>query len=180
MDALLFKQIQDGHREALNQLFDQYFERLCTVVNVYVNEPGLAEEIVSDLFFNLWVKRNQLQISGSLKAYLYKAACNQAISYLRKPSFPSERLQEDQQYAPIASPEDMLIEQESGRHIQALINSLPKRCQLIFMMHKEDGLSYLQIADILNISVKTVENQMGKALKLLRERYVRYNKFSSR
>lgn len=110
----IFKQIQSDQREALNRLLDLYFVSLCHFTNAYLYDPMLSEEIVSDVFFNLWAKRKTLKITGNIKPYLFKATRNQAISYLRRP-----------------------------------------------------GFHYEEIAELLDISVKTVENQMSKALQLL-------------
>ena len=128
----------------------------------------LAEEIVSDVFFNIWVKRKSLKITGSIKSYLYKAARNQAISYMRRPSFKYETLEEEIRQDPAQEPDALLIHQESVKGWQDRIDRLPNRCKLVFVLHRTENFTYQEIANLLEISEKTVENQMSKALKFLR------------
>jgi len=165
----LFGRIQRDEREALNLLFDLYFEPICHFVNSFVKNASLSEEIVSDVFFNLWVKRKTLKITGNIKAYLYKAARNQAVSYMRKPSFTHETLELELEADNYTQPDHLLIQKESLNHWQKMIDRLPDRCRMVFTLHREENFTYKQIAELLEISEKTVENQMGKALKLLRE-----------
>ncbi len=174
-DHLIFKEIQNGDRKALNYLFELYFEPLCHFVNAYVREPMLAEEIVSDVFFNLWVKRKTLKITGSLKPYLFKAARNQSVSYMRRPSFQHQSLEQDTRLDQAQQPDALLIHQENLRSWQKLIDRLPERCRMIFLLHREEDFTYKEIAGLLNITEKTVENQMGKALRSLREWSVKIN-----
>lgn len=167
-DDTIFQDIQADQREALNRLFGQYFNALCHFVNSYLQDTMLSEEVVSDVFFNLWVKRKTLSISGSIKPYLFKAARNQAISYLRRPAFFHEPLEEDTWQDRALEPDALLIHRETRQHWQNLVDRLPTRCKLIFTLHREEDFTYREIADLLNLSEKTVENQMGKALKHLR------------
>lgn len=167
-DDTIFQEIQADQREALDRLFRQYFDSLCHYVNSYLQDTMLSEEVVSDVFFNLWVKRKTLTMSGSIKPYLFKAARNQAISYLRRPAFAHEPLEEDVRQDRALEPDALLIHQETRQHWQNLVDHLPTRCKLIFTLHREEDFTYREIADLLNISEKTVENQIGKALKHLR------------
>lgn len=167
-DDTIFQGIQADQREALNRLFGQYFNSLCHFVNSYLQDTMLSEEVVSDVFFNLWVRRKNLTIGGSIKPYLFKAARNQAISYLRRPAFAHEPLEEDVWQDRALEPDALLIHQETRQHWQNLVDRLPTRCKLIFTMHREEDFTYREIADLLHLSEKTVENQMGKALKHLR------------
>lgn len=164
----IFQDIQADQREALDCLFGQYFGSLCHFVNSYLQDTMLSEEVVSDVFFNLWVKRKTLTISGSIKPYLFKAARNQAISYLRRPAYAHEPLEEDLWQDHALQPDALLIHQETKQHWQNLVDRLPTRCKLIFTLHREEAFTYREIANLLNLSEKTVENQMGKALKHLR------------
>ncbi len=165
----LFNAVQNDDRGALNYLFERYFDALCPFVNAYVGDAMLAEEIVSDVFFNIWVKRKTLKITGSIKSYLYKAARNQAVSYMRRPSFRYETLQEEIRQDPAQEPDALLIHQENMQGWQDRIDGLPNRCRMVFVLHRTDSFTYQEIADLLEISEKTVENQMSKALKSLRE-----------
>ena len=174
-DHLIFKALRDDDRQALNQLFSHYYRALCHFAHSYLHDPMLAEEVVSDVFFNLWVKRKTLKITGSIKPYLFKAARNQAISYLRYPSFQHDTLEEEIRQDRAQEPDRLLIHRESVQHWQNAIDALPDRCRLVFVLHREEDFTYQEIADLLDISKKTVENQMGKALKSLRERSMKVN-----
>ncbi len=167
-DHSIFQEIREDKREALNRLFAQYFDSLCHFVNSYLRDTMLSEEVVADVFFNLWVKRKTLTINGSIKPYLFKAARNQAISYLRRPAFEHVALREDIRQERALEPDALLIQQENRQYWQSLVNNLPPRCKLIFTLHREENFSYREIAELLDLSEKTVENQMGKALKQLR------------
>ena len=167
-DHSIFQEIQEDKREALNRLFTQYFDSLCHFANSYLHDAMLSEEVVSDVFFNLWVRRKTLTINGSIKPYLFKATRNQAISYLRRPAFAHEPLEEDIRQDRALEPDALLIHQEEQRHWQNLVDHLPTRCKLVFTLHREEDFTYREIAELLNLSEKTVENQMGKALKTLR------------
>jgi RNA polymerase sigma-70 factor (ECF subfamily) len=176
-DLLLFKALQNDSRQALNQLYRLYFNPLCHFVDTLTQDNMLAEEIVSDVFFNLWVKRNALQIKSSLKAYLFKACRNQAISYMRKPALNFDHIEEDNFYTPPIEPDQILLQQESAELIESLINLLPVRTRLVFNLHRKEELTYKEIAELLEISEKTVEYQMSKALKTLRELYTKTRLF---
>jgi len=176
-DILLFKALQNDSRQALNQLFKLYFNPLCSFVDTLTEDKMLAEEIVSDVFFNLWVKRKKLQVTGSLKAYLYKACRNQTISYMRKPALNFDTIYEDIAFTPPVEPDQLLIQQESAAQIESLINLLPVRTRLVFNLHRKEELTYKEIAELLEISDKTVEYQMSKALKLLKELFTKSQLF---
>jgi RNA polymerase sigma-70 factor (ECF subfamily) len=178
-DQSIFQEIQADKREALNWLFNQYFDSLCHFVNSYLQDAMLSEEVVSDVFFNLWVKRKSLTINGSIKPYLFKAARNQAISYLRRPAFAYEPLASDIRQDRTLEPDALLIHRETRQYWQNLVDRLPTRCKLIFTLHREEDFTYREIADLLDLSEKTVENQMGKALRCLRELSATRNQRSS-
>jgi len=168
-DTILFQAIQHDSREALNELFSLYFNSLCRFVHTLTQDAMLSEEIVSDVFFNLWAKRKTLEIRGEIKPYLFKAAKNQAISYLRKPTLTYLTLESGIQAEEPKTADHLIREQESQQHWEALIDTLPSRCRLVFTLHRQEGFTYPEIAQLLDISIKTVEHQMGKALRILRE-----------
>ncbi len=164
--------IRNGDVTAFETVFRTYYRRLCAVVYAFVDSAETAEEIVQDLFLKIWRQHESLQITDNLQAYLYQAARNASLNHLkhrRIESRWSERVRaEDPPVAPGA--DDELAESELSRAIDAGIAALPERCRLVFTMSRRQGLSYAEIADVLGISVKTVEAQMGRALKSLRER----------
>jgi RNA polymerase sigma-70 factor, ECF subfamily len=170
-DILLFQKVSRGDFKSLETLFNLYYKRLCQFTFLFVREKDIAEELSADVFVKIWQKRNQLKVDTSLRSYLYTAAKNASLSYLKSRkeghfAIGKEELiitdQED-------NPEENLLYQEFEQHVEACIAILPPQCRLIFRLHRFDEMKYKEIAVVLNISVKTVEIQMSKALKLLNE-----------
>lgn len=127
----------------------------------------LARSLVQQVFVDLWTKRNQISIKQSVKAYLYNAVKNKAIDHLRKHK-QTTPFSEHEEKIKIQPFKDPVQEAEELGRINEAINSLPPKCKEIFMLCKFEDLKYKQIAEKLNISIKTVEMQMGIALKKLR------------
>lgn len=165
-DLLILKLIRAGDRLAFKHLFELYFTPLCRFVHLYIKKPGATEDIVLDIFAGFWEKRETLQIQVTLKAYLFQAARNRALNYLRDnerfiptSDFSSlERFEED----------DTLETQELQRLIQEAILSLPPKCQDIFKKSRMENLSNKEIAERMDISVKAVEGHISRALRQIR------------
>jgi RNA polymerase sigma-70 factor, ECF subfamily len=170
-DLLLFSRIKSGDEHALRDLFKKYYASLCTFAYVFIKNKEQAEELVADVFIKIWEKREKIEIASSLKAYLYVATKNQALANLQKSNIFFQQIDQLPPHLAInyITPEDTFTSGEFFRDLSSIIDTLPAQCRIIFIMHKIDGFSYREIADILQISVKTVENQMGKALKFVRE-----------
>lgn len=127
-----------------------------------------AENVVAEVFYKIWKNRATLRINTSARAYLYTAVRNQALDMLRR----AKSGPPPPEYAPatyVRSPEEDLIGSELQDQIQAAISRLPEQRQLIFRLNREEGLKYREIAQRLNISIKTVETQMSRSLRTLRE-----------
>lgn len=169
VDLILFNKIKAGNKDALESLFSKYYSPLCNFVNHLIKNPEAAEEMVSDTFYLLWKDRRKLNILTNVKAYLFTIVRNQAFSYLKNNPFQAEELDKASFIEDINHPEAELLYNELKSHYQKAYEALPAQCQLIFKLHKIDGLKYQQVADLLEISIKTVENQMGKALRHIRE-----------
>lgn len=160
----------DDFDKAINQLFNEYYGDLCRKAFRIINNKVSSEDIVQDVFFKLWENRKKIQIQTSLKAYLNRMVFNESISYLRKNkeliNF-SDNIEIEDVNTNIA---DKRVEHKELRKIiDSAINKLPPACKTIFLLSRIDELSYKQIAEKLDISIKTVENQMGKALRILRQ-----------
>ncbi|UII28382.1 RNA polymerase sigma-70 factor [Fulvivirga maritima] len=168
-DLILFNKIKKGNKEALEYLFVKYYSSLCNFVNHLIADPESAEEIVSDVFFLIWNDRKKLNVHTNTKSYLFTIARNKALLHIKKRPFLAENIDSALNTEDFNNPETHLLFNELNTYYQRAYEALPHQCQLIFKMHKIDGLKYVQIAKILEISIKTVENQMGKALKLIRE-----------
>lgn len=137
-----------------------------------------AKEIAHDVFLNLWDKRNEIDSSTPLKSYLFTSVYNRCMNYIRdnKKFNRGEQVFNILEQKAESPPRDHLEEQELESRIIEAMNSLPERCREIFMMNRFEGNKYAEIAEKMGISVKTVETQMSKALRILREKLVKYLK----
>lgn len=167
----LLQRIQHyADQQAFKQLYQQLFFRLYQFAFSFVGSRESAEEIVNDVFIGLWQKRGTLDTIENLQVYLYVAAKNASLNCLRKRRLPVPMSLDELTIAHIrlsANPETLLVSREMRERIQEAIDGLPTRCRLIFKLIKEDGLSYKEVAVILDISVKTVDTQLYLALKKL-------------
>ena len=151
-------------------LFQVNYKALCYSAYRIVQDKDIAEDIVQDVFYKLWEKKDSLVIHTSLKAYLFQSTIHQSINYNRKyQNTLSRELQFGMQTGiDVNSTEQALDFKEASSRVEAAIRALPEGCRTVFLLSRYEHLSYKEIADTLNISVKTVENQMTKALKHLR------------
>jgi RNA polymerase sigma-70 factor (family 1) len=153
---------------AYKEIFFTFHSSLLRFAQNFTNDRQSGEEIVSDVLMKVWEKRKSLNSISNLRVYLYISTKNTALNYLAKQKkvevvslenltidFPSTAL----------NPEQLMISAEMIRRINDSINSLPPRCKIVFKLVKEDGLPYKEVADILNISIKTIDNQLAIALK---------------
>ncbi|MGV8096585.1 MAG: RNA polymerase sigma-70 factor [Mangrovibacterium sp.] len=156
--------------DTFERLYDEYYSPLCLFANKYLSDLDLARSLVQELFVDLWLKREKLTVHGdSVKFYLYKAVRNKSVDYLRelKKSVRLSDISESRLNSPF---EDKLEEAELNARLNQSISELPEKCREIFLLCRFEGLKYSQIAEKLNISVKTVEMQMGIALKKIKDK----------
>jgi RNA polymerase sigma-19 factor, ECF subfamily len=159
---------------AFEQVFKTYFKRLHAYAFTIIRDEMEAEEIVQQVFFKLWERNENLSLTGSVSAYLYRAVHNESLNYIKHQKVRSNH-QMHVAYSmknEVEHPAKKVMASELEKKIHAALIELPEQCRTIFQMSRFDELKYREIADKLGISVKTVENQMGKALKLLREKLV--------
>lgn len=156
--------------EAFEQLFRVHYPRLCAFALTFLNDREEAEEIVQTMFCKLWEQRQDLDINISVQAYLFRAVRNACLNQIKKTHIRDaykamnlENINNNPEFQP-----DRTTEKELHRRIEKAIADLPEQCRLIFKLSRFEELKYKEIAEQLNISIKTVENQMGKALKKLR------------
>ena len=166
--SLMAERIANDDQLAYRQLFIQFYNKLSRFVMGFTKSKELTEEIVSDVFINVWRRRKNIQEIMNLKLYLYVSAKNVTFNYLKK--LHRENLTdldsvEIEPEDPFADPATAMITREMNLKLKAAINELPPRCKLIFTLIKEDGLTYKQTASLLDISESTVENQLSIALK---------------
>jgi RNA polymerase sigma-70 factor (ECF subfamily) len=169
-NTLVFTHIANGDKLAFNTLFSEYYKELCEFAFRIIGSKELSEEIVADVFAHIWIKRKELNITISLKAYLYKSTKNMTISYIRKKKNNTIPLDDILPFheSVAENPESNILKKERIVAYENILSIIPNKSRIIFKMHRIDSLKYREIADILNISQKTVEKHMGKALKILR------------
>lgn len=158
--------------QVIEQLFRTEYKSLCNSAYRITNDRFAAQDVVQEVFVKLWNKKGELTIETSPRAYLFKAVVNSALNYLESnKKFIKLRQEINHGNLPeVAIHEsDKLEEQELQERLEQALNRLPPKCKTIFILCKYEGMKYQQIADHLNLSLKTVENQMGIALQKLRE-----------
>jgi RNA polymerase sigma-70 factor (ECF subfamily) len=169
-ELFVFNRMVEGDKEAFRFFFEKYYPDMVNLVNLYLHDSIMSEEIVQDIFIYLWEKKEQIKIESSLKSYLLRASKNRSLNYIRnektKLDIHSKLANLDK--GAIEMPDSVMDTNQLRDVINAAIDSLPKRCREIYIMGKEKNMSYREISEELGISVKTVEVQMGKALKKLR------------
>ena len=169
IESLIMRVIEHDDYNAFESLFKKMYNPLCQFCIKFVKSPEVAEELVSDVFFSIWKNRNRLIIS-SPKAYLFTSVRNKAFDHLRKVKKQVHCDIENATNLPAdtANSQDILVLHELTASMEQSIARLPKQCRLIYELSRDQGLKYKEIATILQVSVKTVETQMGRALKHLR------------
>jgi RNA polymerase sigma-70 factor (family 1) len=166
----MFRELSVQNSEAaLWRLHALYFPRLFAFTQSMVRIKENAEEIASDVFVDIWEKRHLLGAVLRPESYLFVCAKNKALRFLHRQGIVWESFDDVQDIECVLErgPHEMLISTEMLRYINEAIRALPPKCRVIFRLVKENNLQYREVADLLNISEKTVENQMGIAFKKL-------------
>jgi RNA polymerase sigma-70 factor, ECF subfamily len=170
-EHILFKKIRAGDEKAFEALFRHYYPHLCLYATRILKNPSVAEEIVQELFVRLWEKRKETEIETSVKNYLFRAAKNNCLNHIKHNQIKNEYSQKVlAESNPEDTSEDIETQSELFQKIEESIAALPEKRQEIFRLSRQEGLKYREIAEKMNISIKTVETQMGLAIKTLREK----------
>ena len=173
----ILRKIRTGDIESFEQLFHQYYPGMCTFAERVVKKDTVAEEIVQDVFLNVWKNRESLRIRSSWQSYLYRSVYNNALMYLRKMKreMPLDAEWAENQPRDGDDPGKALETLELQNALWDSLSQLPRQTQRIFRMSRFEGKKYQEIARELAISVKTVEANMGRALKALRVSLDKYS-----
>jgi RNA polymerase sigma-70 factor (family 1) len=174
-DEVLFNKVQKDDNAAFESLFKTYYSTLSHYACSYLHDLDEAEEVVQDIFVKIWEKRQDLKIETSFKAYLYQAVKNKCLNYIRNKKTQNNHLTiiDMKDYEAPAAFEDLQADELSDKLYLAL-EELPPKCKQIFKMSRLDGLRHKDIADKLDLKVKTIENQIGIALKFLKNQLSDY------
>lgn len=155
-------------------LFKSHFSALCSFALKYISDLDSAKEITHEVFINLWVKRTSIDLNKSIKSYLYTSVYNRCLNHIRNnKKFTHAEMPVDN-YDENRDSSDNISEIELNEKIQKTIDSLPVKCREIFVLNRFEELKYQEIAEKLDISIKTVEAQMSKALKIMRRNLIDY------
>jgi RNA polymerase sigma-70 factor (ECF subfamily) len=164
----------DRDNEAeFEKIFKQHFKGLHAYASTIVRDAVMAEEIVQNIFCRLWEKEAQIQIRESVAGYLYRSVYHEGLNYLKhlkvREAYQSYAMEQEKSVNNVSNHVEL---RELEDRLEKALSELPEKCRTIFQMSRFEELRYQEIADRLGLSVKTVENQMGKALKLLRIKLV--------
>lgn len=169
-EILLATQLRAGDQTALKTLYALHFNALVKVAASLTGETVHAKDAVQNVFIQLWHKREQIQIEQAVFPYLRRMVIHEVLAIQRKADRRAALWNKQKQPRTFhTEPEDALHEKELQASIRSAIDRLPERCSEIFKLSRYSEMTYAEIAEALDISVKTVENQMGKALKILRD-----------
>jgi len=166
---ILIESLRNGDEKAYTYLIDSYYHKLCVYANSLVKNVYSAEDIVQNVFIKVWEQRTRLKLDHSLKSFLYKLAYNEFIDSYRKNQslFSLEKSYHDTL--------NSIIQEEDSESFQRIldavnkeIQNLPPKCKEVFILSKKEGLTNIEIAEHLDVSIKTVEAQITKAFCLLR------------
>jgi len=173
-ERLLIQRIQEGEDYAFEIVFLKYREPLCRYIWKFVRSSALAEEIVQDVFADLWDEKNTLNPAGHLRGFLFEVARNKALDHIKHQKVTDQYLLEAKQYRD----EELylnLLKAEKYDHqflnriLKESMYELPSRGRQIFELNRNEGLTYREISEYLDISVKTVETHMRRVFQKLRE-----------
>jgi len=163
-----FAQVKKGNVSAFKIVFENYFERLVNYAYTYTKNLDASKDIVQEVFMKVWDKRRSIR-PETFHSYLYRATHNKTLNYLRnnKKVIPLEMLQDKLQE--IENDEAVYQRDNDSKQLRKAIESLPRKCKEVFLKTKIEGLTYSQTAQELNLSVKTVERQVGIGFKKIRK-----------
>ena len=173
---IIFKKIQRGDKKAFEYLFKSLYEELVCYAYKFMKDKDMSEEIVQDVFFKIWMKKNEIVISQNIKSYIYSALKNRCLVIIRHHKVRNEysRYQKSKGQTFVNDVENKLESNEIENIIEKTLNSLPARMRKIFILNRYEGMKYKEIAEHLSISIKTVEANVSKALKVFRENLSEY------
>lgn len=172
----LVRKIRKGDQEAFEQLFLEYYEPLCKFAWRYTSSIHVSEELVQDIFLIVWESRKTLDPKKNIKSFLFQSVRNKALNYINHEELARNYNKEIEWLNPSPARQTHKLDDNSEfvRAVRKAIEGLPEGAQNVYRLSRKEGLTYQEIAEVLDISQKTVESQMSRALKLLRKALSQY------
>ena len=174
LDAGGIISLDTGNTVIFEQVFKTHFRSLHAYACTIVKDESTAEEMVQNVFYKLWEKKEQVSVTQSVNAYLYRSVYHECLNYIKHTKVRTSYQADAMHYMKEDDTTSKSRIHELEQKLQVALNELPEQCRTIFQMSRFDELKYREIADKLGLSVKTVENQMGKALKILRTKLAEF------
>ena len=174
----ILMRLRNSDKDALKDIFEAFYPSLCHYASHFLGDHDQSEEVVQDLFVRIWEKREHLAVSASLRSYLFRSVRNQCINLIMHEKVRQNHAKKIRDaIIEDAAEENYFLEEERSEAIASAISALPDKRREIFLLSRQEGLKYQEIATRLQISVKTVETQMGLALRFMREKCKRFFMF---
>lgn len=169
-DLVFILQLKQGERHAYDKLFNTYWNPLFKSAFNILKDQKICEEIVQDIFIGIWKNRKNLEIKVSLEKYLFSCVRYQVFNQFRKnqKNLRAELFENLEQRCTYENPESEVLYKELAQKVDSIVEELPEKCRLVYKMSREEQLSHKEISNRLNISPKTVEDHITRALGILR------------
>jgi RNA polymerase sigma-70 factor (ECF subfamily) len=176
-DEELMQEIKADNMFAFDILYKKYCKRVFKFAFSILKSPEESENLVQDVFLNLWENRLNVEKNSSIKSYVFTITYNSAVSIIRKKVRESEFVEYLKSLQEVGEESvDVALEyKELTDKLERILNELPQRQKEVYLMHRVEGLKYIQIAELLKISVNTIENHMSRALKTIRQKLGNYS-----
>ncbi|WP_233783429.1 RNA polymerase sigma factor [Flavivirga eckloniae] len=168
-NTYLVERLRKGDESAYTYLMDAFYQKLCTYANSLSRDVYVSEDIVQNVFLRIWEHRHRLKGTHSVKSYLYQSVYNEFIDQYRK---RNKLIAVESEYIKALTD---IVEEDASELTRLIglvkeeIQNLPPKCKKVFLLGKQEGLTYGEIAEYLNVSFRTVENQMSKAFAIIRK-----------
>lgn len=177
-EQTLLAQTAAGDTNAYRQLFDAYYGMVVRIAWKYVREDSLAFDVAQEVFSEIWQRAGKIQLEFGLSAYLRRMAISYALQLLKKQrrlQFEGDDVPTQEEASPAPLPDQLVIAHELTEQVNTLVAALPDKCRTIWLLCREEGKSQQEAAALLDISPKTVENQMTIALRKIRAGLAQWN-----
>ncbi|MBA4744115.1 MAG: RNA polymerase sigma-70 factor [Muricauda sp.] len=169
-EIFIINSLKSGDKKIFERLYSDYYQKLCAFLLNYCQNRAIIEDVVQDVFLNLWMKRKDIHIKTSLNAFLYRAAYNRLMDKYRHLRLKNDMLSSYYHTAVIlAADVDSETSKKKMKLLENCMEELPERCKEVFYASKIQGLNYKELSERFQISLKTVEGHISRAYRILKE-----------